>query len=127
MRFTNGLELSRGESTGDDKEAIFEAQIRYTIQEHFLKQERLRRDDIKVLSLFFIDRVDNYRANDGIIRSLFRKCFDELKLEHERWEDVDAEKVQAAYFAQRRTKDWRQLFTKIVKLVKHRKMSRLMT
>ena len=104
VRFANGVELSKGESIGEDKEAIFEAQIRYTIQEHFLKQERLRPEDIKVLSLFFIDRVDNYRANDGIIRSLFRKCFDELKLEHEKWEDVDAEEVQAAYFAQRRTR-----------------------
>ena len=104
VRFANGVELSKGESIGEDKEAIFEAQIRYTIQEHLLKQERLRPDGIKVLSLFFIDRVDNYRTDEGIIRSLFRKCFDELKLGHQEWQDVDAERVQAAYFAQRRTR-----------------------
>ena len=104
VRFANGIELSKGESIGEDKEAIFEAQIRYTIQEHFLKQERLRPDGIKVLSLFFIDRVDNYRTDEGIIRSLFRKCFDELKVEHQEWQDVDAERVQAAYFAQRQTR-----------------------
>ena len=105
VRFTNGVELSAGESAGEDKEAIFEAQIRYTIEEHFRKQERLIEPfNIKVLSLFFIDRVDNYVHDDGIIRSLFRKCFSELKLEYPRWKDVDVEEVQAAYFAQRRTK-----------------------
>ena len=104
IRFTNGVELSKGESTGEDKEAIFEAQIRYTIEEHFNKQRRLKRFNIKVLSLFFIDRVDNYVSETGIIRSLFRKCFDELKPNYSGWENADAESVQAAYFAQRRTR-----------------------
>ena len=98
------MELSKGESVGEDKEAIFEAQIRHTIDEHIRKQERLESHGIKVLSLFFIDRVDNYVHDDGIIRSLFRRCFDELKTGHPRWKDVDVEDVQAAYFAQRRTK-----------------------
>ena len=104
VRFTNGVELSKGESIGEDKEAIFEAQIYYTIEEHFRKQKRLEPFNIKILSLFFIDQVDNYRANGGIIRSLFRKCFDALKIGQPRWKNVDAERVQAAYFAQRRTK-----------------------
>lgn len=102
--FANGVELSTGESIGENKEAIFEAQIRYTIEEHFLKQRRLEPHGIKVLSLFFIDRVDNYVGNEGIIRSLFRKCFNELKLKYPSWRDVDVEDVQAAYFAQRRSR-----------------------
>ena len=104
VQFANGVELSTGESIGENKEAIFEAQIRYTIEEHFLKQRRLKPHGIKVLSLFFIDRVDNYVGDEGIIRSLFRKCFDELKLKYPNWKEVDVEEVQAAYFAQRRTK-----------------------
>ena len=104
VRFTNGVELSTGESIGEDKAAIFEAQIRYTIEEHFLKQRRLKPHGIKVLSLFFIDRVDNYVSDEGIIRSLFRKCFNELKLKYASWKEVDVEDVQAAYFAQRRTR-----------------------
>ena len=52
VRFTNGVEVEIGGSTGDDKEAIFETQIRKTIDEHFLKQERLKPFNIKVLSLF---------------------------------------------------------------------------
>ena len=104
VRFTNGVEVEQGESKGQDKEAIFETQIRLTIEEHFRKQERLRSSNIKVLSLFFIDRVDNYAQETGVIRRLFRKCFNELKQEYTTWKDVDVEKVQASYFAQRRTR-----------------------
>ena len=101
--FTNDLEMRVGESRGADKETIFEVQIRYTVQEHLRKQKRLREQGIKVLSLFFIDRVDNYANEDGLIRVLFNKAFNELRVNSE-FKDVDAEKVQAAYFASRKTK-----------------------
>ena len=104
VRFANNLELKIGESQGADKEAIFEAQIRYTLEEHFRKQAKLKEAGIKVLSLFFIDRVDNYAHEDGIIRRQFVKAFDEIKAKHADWENTDPEQVQAAYFAQRRRK-----------------------
>ena len=104
VRFANGVEVERGESKGEDKEAIFETQIRLTIGEHFRKQERLKPFNIKVLSLFFIDRVDNYAQETGVIRQLFRKCFNEMKQEYASWKDVDVEEVQTYYFAQRRTR-----------------------
>ena len=106
VRFTNGVAVEQGESKGEDKESIFETQIRITIEEHFFKQEQLKSSNIKVLSLFFIDRVDNYAQETGIIRQLFKKCFNELKQkqEHASWKDVDIESVQASYFAQRRTR-----------------------
>ena len=104
VRFTNGVEVERGESKGEDKESIFETQIRLTIEEHFRKQERLKPFNIKVLSLFFIDRVDNYAQEKGVIRQLFQKCFNEIKQEYASWRDVDVEDVQASYFAQRRTR-----------------------
>ena len=63
-----------------------------------------------MLTLFFIDRVDNYKGDEGIIRALFRRCFDELKLKYPRWKDMDAEDVQAAYFAQRRTRSGEIIF-----------------
>ena len=103
VRFSNGMEIGKGELRGPDKEAIFEAQIRYTIEEHFRKQDRLSDFNIKVLSLFFIDRVDNYTQEDGMIRCLFNKCFNELKLKYSNFRDIDIEEVQAAYFAQRRS------------------------
>lgn len=79
VRFDNGVEVKTGESHGADKSAVFEAQIRYTIAEHFRKQENLKDHNIKILSLFFIDKVDNYATKNGIIRQLFDKCFNELK------------------------------------------------
>ena len=102
VRFANGFELKVGESSGADKEIIFDSQVRYTIEEHFRKQARLRAEGIKVLSLFFIDRVDNYRDENGIIRRTFNKAFDELKVRYLEWGDTDPSEVQAAYFAQKR-------------------------
>lgn len=97
--FTNGVELQKGQSRGANKEAIFESQIKYTIEEHFRKQNRLKALGIKVLSLFFIDRVANYVSEDGIIRKMFDKAFDEIKQKHPDWKNIQAKDVQAAYFA----------------------------
>lgn len=108
--FRNGRELQVGESQGADKEAIFEAQIKYTIEEHFRKQRRLKKLGLKVLSLFFIDRVDNYVSDGGIIRKLFTKAFDELKQEYDDWKDLKPEDVQAAYFASTRRKGGEVLY-----------------
>jgi len=104
VTFANGHGLYLGQSMGLDKEAIFAAQIRYTLEEHVRKQIRLRDQGIKVLSLFFIDRVDNYARDDGVIRRLFTEAFEELRAKHPEWGHVDADAVQAAYFAQRRTR-----------------------
>lgn len=104
VRFSNGAELRKGETRGADKAAIFEAQIRHTLEAHFLKQRTLQPHDIKVLSLFFIDRVDNYAKTEGIIRVLFEKCFRELAGKYPEWKGVDLAKARAAYFAQRKLK-----------------------
>lgn len=104
VRFANGVEMKRGEEKGADKDAIFEAQIRYTIETHFRKHRLLKDSGIKVLSLFFIDRVANYADEDGIIRRLFNKCFNELKTQYPDWQSVDPEAIQAAYFAQKKMK-----------------------
>lgn len=102
--FSNGVEIGVGESHGANKETTFEAQIRYTVEEHFRKQRRLRDSGIKVLSLFFIDKVDNYASSKGIIRKLFVESFNQLKIGNPEWENLRAEDVQAAYFAATRKK-----------------------
>jgi type III restriction enzyme len=99
VRFSNGIELSVGETQGADREAIFQEQIKYTVEEHFRKQRRLRSKGIKVLSLFFIDRVSNYVQADGIIRKAFESAFNELKAKYSEWKDLSPEDVQASYFA----------------------------
>ncbi|WP_374124367.1 restriction endonuclease [Leptotrichia hongkongensis] len=50
---------------GQDPDLIKRLQIRKTIQEHFDKQLNLKSKGIKVLSLFFIDKVANYRIYDS--------------------------------------------------------------
>lgn len=103
--FANGVTLKLGESRGADKENIFDAQIRYTISEHFRKQEKLRSKGIKVLSLFFIDRVDNYALEDGVIRRLFNNAFSDLRKSFPEWNCLNPEDIQSGYFASRRSKE----------------------
>ncbi len=64
----NDVTLAPGEMYGGiDPDAVHREMIRRTIKEHLEKELRLRPLGIKVLSLFFIDRVDRYRryAADG--------------------------------------------------------------
>jgi len=102
VRFANNIELALGAEHGADREALFAVQIRHTIEEHFRKQARLRARGIKVLTLFFIDRVANYAGDDPLIPRLFDQAFNELKVAYEGWGDVDPADVRAAYFAERR-------------------------
>ncbi len=71
VKFTNGEQLEEGKGHGIDKETIFREQIRRAVQAHFKHKERVVPLGIKPLSLFFIDRVANYVAEDGLIRRLF--------------------------------------------------------
>lgn len=55
--------LRKGESVGDvDADALKRLMIRRTIDEHLDKELRFRAQGIKILSLFFIDAVENYRS-----------------------------------------------------------------
>ena len=105
------LELRVGEEVGTDKDAIFETQIRHTIEEHLRKATRLKDRGIKVLSLFFIDRVENFTGDPdhegdrkGIIRRLFDQAFDEIKQRYPDWRTLAAADVRAAYFASKKRK-----------------------
>ena len=65
--------LRIGRAVGDiDDTAVKEQQIRKTIEEHLNKELILSSKDVKVLSLFFIDRVANYRYydDDGVAHKL---------------------------------------------------------
>ena len=83
---TKPVILRIDEAVGDiDDLAIKDQQIRKTIEEHLNKEMILNNKGIKVLSLFFIDRVANYRYYDkegnpqkGIYAQLFEKHYSEL-------------------------------------------------
>ncbi|PUE22905.1 restriction endonuclease subunit R [Limnohabitans sp. MMS-10A-160] len=62
LRFTNGVELLVGDATGDVTETTLRRiQIREAIKAHFDKEQALYQQDVKVLTLYFIDEVVKYR------------------------------------------------------------------
>lgn len=78
VEFSNGKVVyvgQRDESLHDD---IIKRQIELTIDDHFDKQRRLG-SSVKVLSLFFIDKVANYReyTANGAKKGKFAKWFEE--------------------------------------------------
>lgn len=82
IEFGNTQEVAMGKSIGDvDVNIIKKAQIRRTIETHLDKELRYLDKGIKVLSLFFIDKVDKYRHEDGtpgIYATMFEECYQEL-------------------------------------------------
>jgi type III restriction enzyme len=62
LSFTNGVELTVGDATGDVTEAALRRiQIREAVKAHFDKEQALFQQGVKVLTLFFIDEVAKYR------------------------------------------------------------------
>ena len=65
VTFTNGEAIHVGEVVGDVSESdLRRVQIRETIRSHFEKEKELFEKGIKVLSLFFIDKVSKYKKYD---------------------------------------------------------------
>src|SRR5690554_5790697 len=65
ISFTNGTMLYVGDTQGGLTDEIMKFQIQKTIEEHFKKEVKHKEKGIKTLSLFFIDKVANYRQYDG--------------------------------------------------------------
>ncbi len=103
--FKNGVRLVLDETVGPSRPEIFRAQIRCTLEHHMERQEALLARGVKVLSLFFIDRVANYTNEEGIIRRIFDEEFDRLKRRFPCFRDREAAEVRGAYFARSAQKD----------------------
>lgn len=85
ITFSNGHLLYVGDSQGGLTDEVMKFQIRKTIEEHLKKEKRLNKKGIKVLSLFFIDKVVNYRQYDTEnkeIRGKFAQWFEEIYQEY---------------------------------------------
>lgn len=80
IRFANGRTLRLGEEMGGMRDDVWRTQIKHTVKRHLDKELQLRDRGIKVLSLFFIDRVSNYRDYDASGRATkgkFAEAFEE--------------------------------------------------
>lgn len=81
IMLTNGIVLSKGETQGGMNDEIMRSMIQKTIEEHLKKEKAYKAKGIKVLSLFFIDKVKNYREYDTIgnaIKGKFAQWFEEI-------------------------------------------------
>ena len=115
VEFSNGKVVyvgQRDESLHDD---IIKRQIELTIDDHFDKQRRLG-DGVKVLSLFFIDKVMNYReyTANGVQKGKFAKWFEEsyAKVASKPkyagvMDNLSASKVHNGYFAADKNGQWK--------------------
>lgn len=99
IKFSNGVTIKKGEDLGGSKKELMKIQIKHTIEEHFRKQEILKPFKLKVLSLFFIDRVANYKDEDGFIRKTFIEEFNSIKNNFPEYKDLDVDKVHNGYFS----------------------------
>ncbi|MEN9597564.1 MAG: hypothetical protein RL236_1998, partial [Pseudomonadota bacterium] len=84
ISFTNGEQLGVEQATGDVTEpTLRRIQIREAIKAHLQKERVLFSQDIKVLTLFFIDEVAKYRCYDengegvGEYAQMFEEEYDE--------------------------------------------------
>lgn len=109
IQFTNGKTLMLGQELGSINEDMWRVQIRNTIRRHLDKIIAVKGKGIKVLSLFFIDKVANYRSydeNGQPVKGKFALAFDEAFKElaaKEKYQGLltfPLEKLHDGYFAQ---------------------------
>jgi type III restriction enzyme len=113
IRFDNGSVLRLGEEMGGMRDDVWRAQIKHTVKQHLEKELRVRERGLKVLSLFFIDRVANYRDYDGQgqpVKGKFAQEFEaalaelakDSRYEPLTWLREPVERLHNGYFAQDR-------------------------
>ncbi|MEV3989083.1 DEAD/DEAH box helicase family protein [Streptomyces sp. NPDC049837] len=118
------VRLGIGESHGDIPRLEKARQmIRRTIREHLDKEVRLRPKGIKVLSLFFVDRVDRYRTYGddgkpvkGDYARIFEEEYERLR-NHSRYSTLlgeadlasEAAAVHDGYFARDKKGTWKDI------------------
>ena len=114
VEFQNGTVLAVGEAVGDvSADAVKRAQIRRTIEDHLQRQLELYHRGIKVLSLFFVDKVEKYRLYDPVRNGEYAQVFEEeyeAAVTSPKWRkryeeagvplDTDAAAVHSGYFSQ---------------------------
>jgi len=115
VTFNNGLNLVAGSKQGGLTDEIMKYEIESTVKNHLDKESHLQSKGIKVLTLFFIDRVANYRGyeNDNPVKGKIALWFEEIyeKLRQSpkykalaKWE---VEQVHNGYFAQDKKGNWK--------------------
>ncbi|MCF6324737.1 MAG: DEAD/DEAH box helicase family protein [Gammaproteobacteria bacterium] len=109
VEFSNGQVVKLGEALGGLGDELMRAQVYETVEQHLKKEQAVKGKGIKVLSLFFIDKVANYRIyNDdgsttlGKVGQWFEEAYQELRNKplYKGLLNFDVEKVHNGYFSQ---------------------------
>lgn len=109
ITFSNGTTIQTGFTQGGMTDEIMKVQLEKTIEEHFKKEHKYKAQNIKVLSLFFIDRVANYRQYDengniakGKIALWFEEIYERIsnKSNNSNLIPYPIEKLHNGYFSQ---------------------------
>lgn len=113
VEFANGTTLQLGQAEGGMGEEQLKAQIFQTVEEHFKKELRFKEKGIKVLSLFFVDKVANYqiydddgKRHDGIFAKWFEEAYREFaaKPMYKGLLPFSADEVHGGYFSEDKKK-----------------------
>lgn len=106
VEFSGGLVLWLNQQQGGLAEDVMRFQIERTVASHFAKMKYLESTGIKVLSLFFIDKVVNYRAYDdegnavpGKFAVWFEEAFQKYARRHPGLIPHSASEVHGGYFS----------------------------
>lgn len=113
LRFSSGRTLRLGEEIGGMREDVWRVQIKHTVKHHLDKELRVQARGLKVLSLFFIDLVGNYRnygADGQPVKGKFAEAFEAVLADFARderyreltWLREPVERLHNGYFAQDR-------------------------
>jgi len=101
--FSNGVKIYEGKSSVD-KDEIMRIMVSETISEHLERKRKLNPKGIKVLSLFFINRVDDYLPEDGYVRRIFEQEFKRIvEEEYPEFSDIDVRSIHKGYFSRMRS------------------------
>ena len=109
IEFNQGRFLELGQEIGGLGDDLMRAQVYETVEQHLKKERALKGKGIKVLSLFFIDRVANYRAYNedggsslGKIGRWFEEAYRELTAKpiYKGLIPFEVAEVHSGYFSQ---------------------------
>jgi type III restriction enzyme len=109
IRLSNGRQIRLGQQIGGVRDSIWEQQIDKTVWHHFEKVLQCRDTNLKVLSLFFIDKVAHYRVDPadrsklGKFGQVFEESFKKWAAD-DRYKDLPLaklppEQVHEGYFS----------------------------
>lgn len=110
LEFSNGTILKEGNTQGGLNDEVMKFQIERTVKWHFEKVKKLQGQGIKVLSLFFIDRVANYREysvdgnfEKGKFAIWFEESYKKLVKQYSDLIPFNVEEVHNGYFSSDKT------------------------